>query len=277
MSRATSSRNRGPIVRTREIWSSRATLWLLVKRDLKVRYADSLLGYVWSVLDPLVMSLIYFFVFTFIFQRKVGGEPYIIFLLVALLPWLWFNTGVTDGLKAISNQAPLVRSTAVPRELWVLRTVVAKGIEFMLSVPVLVIFALIYINQMHVNSMLWLFPVAILLQFILLMGLGFLLAPLMVLLKDVEPIVRLALRFLMYASPVIYGINDVIGSSLPQVIKWLYILNPMSGILSAYRAGIYSTEFNGEAIITAAVICLATFAVGWWVFARTEKTVLKEM
>ena len=72
------------------------SLWLLSARDLRVRYATSALGYLWSVLDPLVMSLIYWFVFTQVFQRTVGDEPYIVFLITALLPWVWFNAAVSD-------------------------------------------------------------------------------------------------------------------------------------------------------------------------------------
>lgn len=266
-----------PLGRAKAIWRHRATLWLLVRRDLKVRYADSLLGYVWSVLDPLVMSLIYFFVFTFIFQRKVGGEPYIIFLLVALLPWLWFNTGISEGMKALRSQAALVRSTSLPREIWVLRSVLAKGIEFGLSVPVLIAFMLANFNHMHININVWLFLLAIVIQFVLLTGASLFLAPMMVLLKDIEPLVRLGLRFLFYASPIIYGVSDVMGVALPAFVRWLYVLNPMSGILSAFRSGFFADELNWMAIGVAGLISTATLIIGWWVFIRTERTVLKEI
>lgn len=277
MSHVATVTRRGPVERVQAIWRYRSTLWLLVRRDLKVRYADSLLGYVWSVLDPLVMSLIYYFVFTYIFHRRVGDEPYIIFLLVALLPWLWFNTGVMEGMKAVSSQAALVRSTSLPREIWVLRSVLAKGIEFGLSLPVLLVFMLANFATMHVNSTVWLFGVAIIFQFILLVGLGLLLSPLMILLKDIEPLVRLALRFLFYASPVIYGVSDVLTSTLPEFVRWLYILNPMSGILSAYRCGFFAEELSWSAIAASGIVSVVLFVVGWWVFARAEKTVLKEI
>lgn len=278
---ARGEQRRGPITRFRDIWQSRATLWLLVKRDLKVRYADSLLGYVWSVLDPLVMSAIYWFVFTVIFQRP-GQEPYIVFLLLALLPWLWFTAGLTEGSKALRSQSRLIRSTALPREIWVLRSVLAKGIEFAFSIPVLIIFMIAYSSKLSINSNVWLFLVAIIMQFILLTGLGLLLSPLMVLLKDLEPIIRLGTRFLFYASPVIYGLLDVFGGDggrqlMPEAVQGIYLLNPMTGILSAYRAGFFEPELYWNAIGAAAVISVLTFVLGWYVFARFEKTVLKEM
>ena len=82
------------------------SLWLLSARDLRVRYATSALGYLWSVLDPLVMSLIYWFVFTQVFGRGVGDEPYIVFLITALLPWVWFNAAVSDFTTGVQQGRP---------------------------------------------------------------------------------------------------------------------------------------------------------------------------
>src|SRR5690554_1324204 len=85
---------------SRPAWSPveryRHSLWLLTVRDLRVRYSTSALGYVWSILDPLVMAGIYWFVFTQVFDRTVGEQPYIVFLFTALLPWMWFNGAVSD-------------------------------------------------------------------------------------------------------------------------------------------------------------------------------------
>lgn len=274
MKRKTSAGGIGPLERVRAIVRDRSTLWLLIKRDIKVRYSDSVLGYMWSVLDPLLMSLIYWFVFTQIFDRKVGGEPYIIFLLVALLPWMWFTTGLSEGSKALQTQARLVRSTAIPREIWVLRSVFAKGIEFGFSLPVLAIFMFFY--RPEFNQFIWLFLVGILLQFVLLTGVSLFLAPLVVLLKDLEPLIRIGLRFLFYASPVIYGMADVIDM-LPEKLQLVYLLNPMSGIFSSYRSGFFLSEQYWPAIGMAAVISFVTLIAGWWVFAKLERTVLKEM
>lgn len=254
---------------------ARGILWLLVKRDLKVRYADSLLGYVWSVLDPLLMGAIYWFVFTQIFKRSVGQDPYIIFLLCGLLPWLWFTSGVSEGSKALRTQSKLVRSTSLPREIWVLRSVIAKGLEFSFSLPVLVIFMIFY--PPPITWHLPLFALGALLQLILLTGVGLLLAPLVVLYRDLDPLIRIGLRFLFYASPVIYGISDLYNANLPRFLEVLYLLNPMSGILSAYRAGFFSAELHWDAIGVSAGVSVLILMLGWFVFARFERAVLKEM
>ncbi|WP_322785431.1 ABC transporter permease [Cellulosimicrobium cellulans] len=257
------------------LWRARSVLGLLVRRDLKVRYADSLLGYFWSILDPLLMAAVYWFVFTKIFPRSVGEEPYIIFLLAALLPWTWFQNCVGDSAKSLQQDSRLVRSTRLPREVWPLRVVLSKTVEFGFSIPVLGAFLLIY--HPHINSYIWLFPLAVVMQLVLLAGLGLLLAPLEVLLRDIDPLIRVAMRVLFYASPVLYGIQDVYNAGIPDVIRTLYLLNPMSGIITAYRAGFFAEAVHWDAIAIAGGLSVLTLVFGWIVFARTERSMLKEL
>jgi ABC-2 type transport system permease protein len=246
------------------------SLWLLSGRDLRVRYATSALGYLWSVLDPLVMSAIYWFIFTQVFDRTVGQEPYIVFLISALLPWVWFNSAVSDFTKAFSKDARLVRSTAIPRSIWVNRIVLSKGIEFLFSLPVLAIFSIATGAQVG-WGIVWL-PVAVLLQTILLIGLGLLVAPLCVLYTDLERTTRLILRVLFYASPVIYGVSD-----LPGVFRDLAAFNPLSGIFTLYRAGFFPETWDTFVVVVGAVMSFGFLALGLWVFGRLERPVLKEL
>lgn len=246
------------------------SLWLLSSRDLRVRYATSALGYLWSVLDPLVMSAIYWFVFTQVFDRTVGQEPYMVFLITALLPWVWFNSAVSDFTKAFSKDARLVRSTSIPRSIWVNRIVLSKGIEFLFSLPVLALFAVATGAEVG-WGLLW-FPVAVVLQTTLLVGLGLLVAPLCVLYTDLERTTRLILRALFYASPVIYGVSD-----LPGIFKDLVAFNPLSGIFTLYRAAFFPETWDTFVVVVGAVMSLAFLALGVWAFGRLERPVLKEL
>lgn len=260
------------------LWNSRRTLWLLVKRDLKVRYADSMLGYLWSILDPLLMSMVYLVVFGMIFKRGVGETPYIIFLLVALLPWTWFQNCVGDASRALRRDSRLVRSTRLPREIWPMRVVLSKAVEFGFSVPVLLVFVLFNINNLQFNAGLWLFPVAFIMQFLLLSGLALLLSPLQTLFRDVDPLIRIAMRVLFYASPILYGLADVQDvASFPDWAKTLYSFNPVCGIISAYRAGFFANAYDPGAIVIAACASVITLIVGWIVFAKCERSILKEL
>ena len=246
------------------------SLWLLSARDLRVRYTTSALGYLWSVLDPLVMSLIYWFVFTQIFQRTVGEQPYILFLITALLPWVWFNAAVTDFTRAFNKDARLVRSTAIPRTIWVNRIVLSKGIEFLFSLPVLVLFAVV--GGATVGwGLLW-FPLGVLLMAMLLIGLGLIVAPLCVLFADLERTTRLVLRALFYASPIIYGVAD-----LPSGFSWLAVFNPLAGIFTLFRAGFFPDQWDAAAVISSAVMSVVLLGAGLLLFRRLERPLLKEL
>lgn len=275
----------------------RHSLWLLTLRDLRVRYSTSALGYLWSILDPLVMSAIYWFVFSVIFHRTVGENPYIVFLLAALLPWMWFNGAVSDSTRAFIREAKLIRSTMIPRTIWVNRIVASKGIEFLLSLPVLAIFAIA--TGAPVNVDILLFPLAILIQMVLTVGVGLIVAPLVVFFRDLERAVKLALRFLFYASPIIYSARDLPGGCGAGVaakhcaayvaahpgaqtetlfsLHFWSAFNPLTGIFSLYRATFFPEELDWFLVIMAAVMSLLLLGIGWLVFTRFERDVLKEI
>jgi ABC-2 type transport system permease protein len=255
---------RTPIARYRH------SLWLLTQRDLRVRYSTSVLGYFWSILDPLVMAGIYWFVFTQVFDRSVGSPPYIVFLLAALLPWMWFNGAVSDCTRAFLREAKLIRSTRIPRTIWVNRLVLSKGIEFLASIPVLILFAILFRAELHVESLF--FPLAIVIQTILTAGVGLLVAPLVVFFRDLERAVKLILRFLFYASPIIYGTAD-----LPPDLHFWAAFNPLTGIFSLYRAAFFPEQLDWFAVVTSAVMSLVFLGLGLLVFRRTERAVLKEI
>jgi len=235
-----------------------------------VRYSTSALGYIWSILDPLVMAGIYWFVFTQVFQRGVGHEPYIVFLLTALLPWMWFTNGVSDSTRAFLKNAKLVRSTKIPRTIWVGTIVLSKGIEFLLSLPVLAIFAIFAGATLHWEAVFFLLAIAM--QAVLLTGIGLIVAPLVVFFRDLERAVKLILRFLFYASPIIYGITD-----LPAQLHFWAAFNPLSGIFSLYRAAFFPEQLDWFAVGVAAGMSVLALVIGLLVFRRSERAVLKEI
>lgn len=261
------------VARARALWQVRGVLGLLIRRDLKVRYAGSLLGYVWTILDPLLMTGVYWFVFSVIFVRGGAGEqPYILFLILGLLSWQWFSASVTDTSRALTSETRLVRSTRLPREIWVLKVVGSKGLEFFFSLPVVVLFMVLYRKPPAWELVL--FPLAVVLQAVLLTGIGLALAAATVLVRDLQRVVRIGLRVMFYLSPVIYSVNSInIGP-----LKSLFALNPMTGIIELYRALAFPDAFAGWGVVgVAAVICVLSVLVGALVFRRLENAVLKEL
>lgn len=264
-----------PASRLGILWRNRRVLGLLVSRDLKVKYSDSLLGWVWSILEPLLMAGIYWFIFTKLIERPFGAQPYIVFLLLAMFPWQWTNTVLRTSMKAFNKDSKLVRSTSLPREIWVLRAVFSRGTEFLLSLPVLAFFALI--NAASPSWHIVFFPVAMLIQTVMLIGAGLLLAPLAVLYSDVERLVRIVLRLGFYLSPIIYGVNDV-QSRLGGGVADLFLFNPLAGILDLYRTAFFPEEWSGWPALSVSIgTAIGLLVLGSVVFRRLEGTILKEI
>ena len=233
------------VERARALWESRGILWLLIVRDLKVRYAGSVLGYLWTILDPLMMTGVYWFVFSVVFTgRRIGEDPYVLFIVMGLLSWQWFSATITGCSTALGAEARLVRSTALPREIWVLKVVGSKGAEFLFSLPIVALFMLLY--HRAPSWQIVLVPIAIVLQAIL----------------------------LIYLSPVIYSVRRLEIGPVRQLFK----LNPMTGILDIFRSTAFPKEFLGwHSIAISAVLSLVALFAGAAVFRRLERPVLKEI
>lgn len=246
-------------------------LRILIYRDLQIRYAGTWLGYLWTLLDPLAMAFIYWLVFTQIIgARNIGEQPYILFLLTGILSWTWFNGSVTDCARSLVVESKMVRSIAIPRYLWVIKSIGAKGTEFLLAFPILIIITLI--TQANVNLEIFWILLAIILQFLLLSGIGLILAPLTVLARDTSNLLRILLRMMFYLTPIIYGISDI-----PEKYQVLSYFNPMTGIISMYRAGFWAEPNLITAVIFSTIISISIFVIGVIFFKRIEKTVLKEV
>lgn len=267
--------------------SSRLTLWarakrvvqfrrilkLLVRRDLKIRYAGSVLGYVWTILDPLLMSAVYFVIFTVVIKRNVGYSPYILFLVSGQLPWYWFAGGVSAVARSLRGEAQMVRSSNVPRELWIIRTICSKAVEYLFSLPVLALFALAYLQAPNWHIVL--LPLAWVMIFVPLLGFGLLLAPITVLVRDVERIIPILTRVFFYLSPVLYSLKEVLQRA-PQ-LQLLYNVNPIVGPLLLSRACFFPEELKWAYVWHSAVASAVVLAIGLFAFTRLERQVLKEI
>ncbi|WP_156822483.1 ABC transporter permease [Demetria terragena] len=274
-------------VRAARMWQDRKILDTLVRRDLRVRYARSALGYLWTLIDPLAMGFIYFFVFGLILNADRGTPmPFIVFLLAGLLPWNWFNTSVTETARALNAERKLVRSTNIPREFWVMRVVLAKGVEFLLSLPVLAFFIVLAMagvphistgGSIGLNWYLLMVPVALVIQLMLCIGIGLIMAPLGSLADDFVRLVRILLRMMFYLSAILYPMS-LVEEKAPEWAATLLSFNPMIGIIDMYRMGLANGQSpNLLAWGAAAVIAIFWLFFGLWVFRRLEPAVLKEI
>lgn len=279
--------------RIRRIVEYRAVLWTLVKRDLRIRYARSVLGYLWTLIDPLSMTLVYWFVFGVIYQignstkaeGRSEGIPFVLFMVGGVLAWNWFSNSVNETARALYAERLLVRSTNLPRELWVIRVVLSKGIEHLLSLPILIVFILYFRYVDHAVVLNWklvLWIPALLIELILCIGVGLVMAPVTALVEDFVRIVRIVLRIGFYFTPIVYSLAYLqargdSNSSL-KIVARLLEFNPMSAICDLYREGLLVRESPPYYLwLIGTVISVAWLILGMWVFRKLEKPILKEI
>ncbi|MGX7676666.1 ABC transporter permease [Plantactinospora sp. DSM 117369] len=268
------------------VWSHRNTLRLLVRRDLAVKYQQSVLGYLWSLIEPLGMGVIYFFVFGVLYRsatdRHLGdaADSYPLFLITGIFAWMWTSSAIGEATAALTGQARLITTMNLPREVFPIGRVAGRFAEYLAGLPILVAVAIVYasLDRIEFSWSLLALPLAVLIQATLLVGIALLLSSLNVLMRDIERLMRLVTRVLFYATPIIYPLTLVRDSSLPDWVKIVYELNPLVGIFQLHHAVWYPDEFPDARLLGVAVGgSLLVLLAGWWVFRRLEPAVLKEL
>lgn len=253
------------------LWQHRSVLRMLVLRDLQRQYTKFRLGYLWTIIEPLGMSIVLWFVFSMLLgPRKLGLQPYLLFLSVAILPWWWFTKGIASMARVFERNKGQLRISLLPTELWVLRVLLVTMMEFILSLPVIIVG--VAITRDLPGPLIVLFPFGIVLQFALMYGLGLLIASYAVVIPDLARIVRIVMRALFYLTPVLYSITNI-----PEHIRPYATLNPLVAPLGLYRVGWWPDEHESYLHYGISVLlCLVIFVVGWVAFRRLEPRILKE-
>nr|WP_205808783.1 ABC transporter permease [Micromonospora sp. HNM0581] len=268
------------------MWSHRHSLRILVRRDLAVKYQQSALGYLWSLIEPLGMGAIYWFIFGVLYSRDTNrylGEAagsYPLFLITGIFAWMWTSSALNGATHALTGQARLITTMNVPRQVFPIGRVAGRFAEYVAGLPILAAIAIWYAAQGSIDpgwSLLAL-PLAVLVQSVLLVGLALLLSAFNVLMRDVERFMHLIIRVLFYATPIIYPLELVRDTGLPGWLRIGYELNPLVGIFQLHHAAWYPDEFPGVRMLTTTVgSSLLVLAAGWWAFHRLEPAVLKEL
>lgn len=205
------------------LWSHRNSLRILVKRDLAVKYQQSVLGYFWSLIEPLGMGAIYFFVFGVLYsgdtERHLGqaAESYPLFLITGIFAWMWTSSALSEATNALTGQSRLITTMNVPRQVFPIGRVTGRFAEYAAGLPILFAVAAVYAahGKIHPGWSLLALPLAVLVQATLLVGLSLLLSAVNVLMRDVERFMRLIIRVLFYATPIIYPLSLVRESGMP--------------------------------------------------------------
>jgi lipopolysaccharide transport system permease protein len=249
-----------------EILQCSDLLWILSLRDIKLRYAQTVLGVLWVILQPLVAAVIFTFVFGVVARLPSGGVPYIVFSYAGLQAWSLFHSIVTRASVCLVNNAQLITKIYFPRLILPLSALAAIFVDFGVAMAMLVVLQAWY-GLMPGWGLLTL-PIWIAILTGLSFGLGLFFGTLMVSYRDVQFLLPVGLQMLLYASPVAYG-----ASAIPEKYKLLYYLNPVAGPLDAFRWSLLSTPFPPWlSIVWSMLLTPLAMLFGMLMFKRMERT-----
>lgn len=282
----------GILARARRLIAYRDLLKNLIRRDLRVRYQESALGFAWSMLNPILYLVVFYVVFNVFLP---GGIPYFpVFLLSGLLPWTLFASSLSGATVSVVGGGALIKKVYFPREVLPLASIGSALVHFALQTLVFVAFLLLF-RYPFAGEFLLLVPLALLVEVVLLYGFGLLLASLNVYLRDVQHFLELALLAWFWMTPIVYPVALVADKLAPRGLFGLYLLNPVAPIVLSFQRAFYNRVTplqDGSAVpvlldqplswylqhlALVAVFALVLAVIGQIVFARGEGSFAEEL
>jgi ABC-type polysaccharide/polyol phosphate export permease len=244
----------------------------LVGRELKARYRGSVLGFFWSFVNPLLLLLTYGLVFTYMLPvtKSARAEPYFLFLFCGILPWTWFNASLLESAGGLIAGGNLIKKVLFPAEVLPVVTVLANLVQFLLGLPVLLLF-LALAGRLSPNALLVAAP--LLVQLVLTLGLALFLSALTVHFRDIQNILGHVLHLWFFATPVLYLYDET-----PRALKQLLRLNPMTHVVFSYQQILFEGRFDHvRGLLLSGLLALGAFALGALVFDRLRDTLAEEV
>jgi lipopolysaccharide transport system permease protein len=248
----------------RRLAQYRELVYNLAARDLKIRYKQSVLGAAWAILQPFALMVVFSVIFSLFVKVKTPGIPYPVFSYVALVPWTFFANTLSFGVGSLVNNANLVAKIYFPREVFPLASLLACFVDFLVAATIVAAMLVSY----HIGltpQLLWL-PLIVLLQMAFMMGLLLVLSAANVFFRDIRLLLPFLLQLWMYVTPVIYPLTV-----MPARYRLLFSLNPMTGIIDAYRRVIaQGVAPDSWLLLVPMVSSLLLLALGYRVFKGVE-------
>src|SRR5215204_2763575 len=238
----------------------RALVQSLVVRELKARYRGSVLGFFWSFVNPLLLLLIYTFVFTVVLPgtHPAEIEPYALFMFCGILPWTWFSSSLIESSNVLISGGNLIKKVLFPAEVLPMVTALANMVHFFLGLPILAAFLLYYRAPVSLGELAW-FPIIVLVQLLLTLGLALLVSALTVHFRDIRDILSNLLTLWFFATPIIYPWKQA-----PDFGKWFVNANPFSHLAISYQEVLF---FKGPFGHWRWLLALGTASLVFFLFA----------
>ena len=259
----------------RHLLRYRGLIASLVARDLKARYRGSVLGFFWSFVNPLLLLLVYTFVFTVVLPgvRPPELDPFALFMFCGILPWTWFSSSLLESSNVLITGSNLIRKVLFPAEVLPIVTVFAGLAHFCLGLPILAAFLIYYRVPVVLTDLMW-FPVIVLIQLVLTLGLALLLSALTVHFRDIRDLLTNLLTLWFFATPIIYPMS-MVSESMQRYLN----LNPFTPIVVSYQEVLFRQDTFTEwpRLLAVGAASLLVFVLGYFVFDRLRDTLAEEV
>jgi len=255
------------LIDVKELWRYKDLLYFLVVRGIKGKYAQSILGIGWAVIQPLVQTLVFTVIFGTLAKLDSDGVPYILFSFAAMVPWNYFSSILTESSNALIANKDMLSKVYFPRLVLPIASVFSKLIDFGISFIVMIGLFIYYGFVPSINVIY--FPVLLIILIMTSLGVGMILSAMAIQYRDVQYAMGFMVRILMYSVPVVYSINII-----PQKWVYVYALNPMVGVIEGMRAAFLGTKaMPWDLISIGAAVSLILFIFGAFYFRKMENTV----
>lgn len=253
----------------KDLYQYRELLKNNIKKEIRGKYKGAWLGIFWSYINPLLMLVVYSVVFSQI--MRVNIPNYTMFLFTALIPWTFFTATVSQGAFSVVANGNIIKKVYFPREIIPISIVTSNALTFLISCIIMFIF--IIITGLGFSWYILLFPVVVLTQYLLLMGISLILSAITVYVRDVEHIITVLLMVMFYGTPIVYSMAMV-----PASMKMILLINPMTPIINAYRDILFYKQMpNMLQLGGIIVISLVVLVFGLFIFKKLQRNFAEEL
>lgn len=248
----------------RELKEYRDLFFFLVWRDIKVLYAQTVLGFSWAILQPCFEILVFGVVFGKIAKVPSDGLPYILFSSVAIIPWTYMSKAMTASSESLVIGQSMLGKIYFPRLIYPITPALAKLVDF--GISMIIFICLIFFYPVHFTLNLLLFPILVIFMMLVSVGVGLWLSAMAIRFRDVKFAMPFIIKMLMYTAPIVYS-----ASSIPESYRTVYSLNPIVSVIEGFRACLLGTPILWQFIWPGMIVAIVLFVSGLFYFKRMER------
>ena len=255
----------------KDLYNYRELLKTSVKKDIGGKYKNSFLGVLWSFINPLLQILVYALIFPLVMKNGGSYKDYTVFMVCGLIPWAYFTTVINRASFIMIENGNILKKVYFPRSILPLSLVTSETINFLVSC--IIILAFIVIKGFGISKFILFFPLVLLIQYVLLLGIALIFSAVTVYMRDIQHFIGVVLQLLFYATPIVYSIDTI-----PEGFRWILKWNPMTYIIEGYRAIFYNqTMPDLKALGILGIISIVILIVGYLLFNKLQKRFAEEL